>query len=311
MGAPEPSDVVALQRGDADAAAEIDSLSALHAVRDRADHPAERPHQRGRAALGHRDLDAELPAGGGDLGARETGADHQHPGHAPGQLPAQAYGVVAGTQHEHPVQRGLFRMDPGPCPGPGGDQQAVVGNGVPVGQAYEFGVPVQALGGDAQTPFGVDVAPPRQRGVLGARASEQRLLGQRRPVVGFVRLVADHGQRTGEALVAQGLRRAQTGQRGTDDDNAAPAPQDLDVRVSRHGVPPLGRLVGPVDKDRLDRAGGRGLLDPVTLRLVEARREQQRFVPVEGEDVRGEEDALRESLAPVEIDDKPHLESAP
>jgi hypothetical protein len=52
------------------------------------------------------------------------------------------------------------------------------------------------------------------------------------------------------------------------------------------------------------------LFHPVTVCLVEARGEQERFVPVQREDVRGEKDALRESLAPVEIDGKPHLDPA-
>src|SRR4051794_35453969 len=57
------------------------------------------------------------------------------------------------------------------------------------------------------------------------------------------------------------------------------------------GVPPLRRLIGIVGEDSLDRAGRNSLLHSVTLCLVEARREQQRLVPVQGEDVRGEKDA--------------------
>ncbi|KOG74615.1 hypothetical protein ADK77_04760 [Streptomyces antibioticus] len=76
------------------------------------------------------------------------------------------------------------------------------------------------------------------------------------------------------------------------------------------GLYPHRRLVGVVDEDGLDRAGGSRLLHPVTLCLVEARGEQQRFLAVEGEDVRGEKDALCEPLVPVEIYDKPHLEHA-
>lgn len=145
-------------------------------------------------------------------------------------------------RRSRPVSTALLRYSSDrPRSGPGGDQQAVVGDGVAVRQAYLLGVPVQALGGDAQTPFGVDVVPPRQRGVLGPCPPEQCLLGQRWPVIGLVRLVrlvADHGQQSGEGLVARCLLRAQTGQRGTGDDNAALAPQDLDVHVSRHGALP-------------------------------------------------------------------------
>src|SRR5215472_15567326 len=53
----------------------------------------------------------------------------------------------------------------------------------------------------------------------------------------------------------------------------------------------LRRLIGVVDKDGLHRAGRRSLFHPVTLCLVEARGEQQRFAAVQSEDVRGEKDA--------------------
>ena len=71
---------------------------------------------------------------------------------------------------------------------------------------------------------------------------------------------------------------------------------------------PLRRLVGEVDENGLDRAGGHGLFHLVTQGLVEAGGVEQRLLAVKSEDVRGEEGALRESLAPVEIDDKPQLE---
>ena len=64
----------------------------------------------------------------------------------------------------------------------------------------------------------------------GRRPVEQ-VLGQRRAVVGFVRLVADDRQRTLETLLPQRLRGTQPGQRGADDDDTSLGPELLDDLV--------------------------------------------------------------------------------
>src|SRR5262249_59859923 len=80
--------------------------------------------------------------------------------------------------------------------------------------------------------------------------SEQHLLGQRRPVVGELALLADHGQLTGEALLAQFFGGAQAGKRGADNDD--PAISD----VTRHRGPPAPRP-GWLEPDRPRRPLGR------------------------------------------------------
>jgi hypothetical protein len=54
------------------------------------------------------------------------------------------------------------------------------------------------------------------------RRTEQDRLGQRGPVVGLVGLGPEHGDRAGEAPLAEGDRRLDTGHAGADDHHAPP-----------------------------------------------------------------------------------------
>ena len=203
---------------------QVDSGVALHLGGDVADHPAERPDQRCAGALRDRHVQSEITADRGHLGADEAGADDQHPLRPGLQRRLQLGRVIAGAQRVEALQLGLFGVEPRAGPDAGGDQQPVVGHLVAVGEQHFPVVAVQSGGRHAQTPVGVDLPQPRQLGVPRRHPSLEHLLGQRRPVVRLVHLVADDGQRAGEALVAQRLRGAQPGQRRTDDDDPALAP---------------------------------------------------------------------------------------
>ena len=61
----------------------------------------------------------------------------------------------------------------------------------------------------------------RQHRLLGGPRPGQDLLGQRRPVVGKVPLLADQGDLPVEALRAQGLDGSPSGERGADDEDGA------------------------------------------------------------------------------------------
>jgi hypothetical protein len=60
-----------------------------------------------------------------------------------------------------------------------------------------------------------------QRDLLRLPLACEQLLGQRRPVVRQMALVAQHHQRAVVALVAQGLGGAKSGERGADDHDRA------------------------------------------------------------------------------------------
>jgi hypothetical protein len=62
-----------------------------------------------------------------------------------------------------------------------------------------------------------------QSRIFGARHPTQDLFGQRWPVVWLTRFVPDQPQRTGEPVLAQHGRGAESGQRGTDDNDATTA----------------------------------------------------------------------------------------
>jgi len=59
-----------------------------------------------------------------------------------------------------------------------------------------------------------------QRDLLPVRLAREVVLGERRPVVGLVRLRPDERQPTLETVPPQGLDRTKSGQRRTDDDDS-------------------------------------------------------------------------------------------
>src|SRR5262249_34842811 len=86
----------------------------------------------------------------------------------------------------------------------------------------------------AEQPRRVQLLVHGQGHVRGLCRAGQQVLGQRRPVVGTVGLVADDRQRPGVTLVAQHVRRAQPGERGADDDD--PAAREVPVARKAHEV---------------------------------------------------------------------------
>ena len=122
-------------------------------------------------------------------------------------------------------------------------------------------------------------------------------------------LVADDGQRAGEALVAQRLRGAQPGQRRTDDHDPAlglECPDEVvDQRVRAHFVVLSDGRVHLRD-DRLHRAGRHRPRHLLTLRVIGIRVVGEGFLALQLKHLRRQRDALRVSQAPVQIHDDAH-----
>ena len=219
--------------------------------------------------------------------------------------------VVAGAQDEHPVERGLGLVRPRPGPHTGRDQQPVVRHLVAVGEPHPPGRHVQAGGARPRAATPHPIPAPGKRGAVGGRLPQQDLLGQRRPVVRLVRLVADQRQRPGEALLAQRLRGPQTGQRRADDDDPALASRTVPAGAHRPWAPPRGEHGQPGPSRPSTRIAwtGHAATARATCSFCSASAcglYSSRLVAVHGEDVGCEERALRVPLAAVEIDDKPH-----
>ena len=85
----------------------------------------------------------------------------------------------------------------------------------------------------------------RQHGLLGRPRPGQDLLGERRPVVGKVLLLADQGDLPVEALRSQGLDGSPSGERGPDDEDGAVrrqfVPRTHDPNIAIHSSAERGR----------------------------------------------------------------------
>ena len=175
---------------------------------------AEDPRKGDRGLLDDGDLEVELPGGGGDLRAHEARADHDEPG-ARAQIREEGLGVIEGAQVVHPTQIGEPRQPPGSRTG--GDHEPAPSHGPP---AEGRTAPMKVDIGRARVPCDLDLLiapeplPPlcQRRGGAG---SQEQPLGERRALVGEMRLlagdddgpvVADGSERLGTAARASGGR---------------------------------------------------------------------------------------------------------
>jgi hypothetical protein len=187
---------------------------------DRGDRAADEPV--GRLHHGHRR--PERPGDGRRLQADEAAADHDDPGGA-GQERAHPGGVVESTQV---ADAGQVGAGDGQSPGRGadGERQAVEAQLLPRGGLGDAGAgPLHGHALDLLTAdeidAGVAVEGRRPEGQgLGSGGSGEELLGQRRALVRGVGLLADEGDRSGVAAVAEGHGQLEAGLAGADDEDA-------------------------------------------------------------------------------------------
>ena len=142
--------VAALERLDADAEADVDAVVAVQVGGQRPQVGAQDPLQGHGQGLDHGDLEAPLAAGGGHLGADEAGADHDHPARGGVEVGPDGQAVVERAQHVDPGQAAAAGQVAGRRAG--GDDQAVEGDGAPVGQGQTAVAQVQAGGPAARAP---------------------------------------------------------------------------------------------------------------------------------------------------------------
>jgi hypothetical protein len=192
---------------------QVDSRIALHRGGDLADHAAKRARQRCRPELDEADVDAEHAAHRRHLRPGEAAADDHDTARTGGEALAQGRRVGHRVDHEDAVERRLVLLVPRPRAQAGGDQATVVGQLLAALELQRVVDAVEPDGARAQLPVdAVERAELRQDRVVGRREPEQHLLGERRPVVGALGFLADDGDRAGEALGAQRLGPARTGQ---------------------------------------------------------------------------------------------------
>ena len=210
---------VAHQLGDADTGAQVDPVLAVQPGDLGADHRPDLADHRLRERLDDGDVETEPARGRRHLQAEETAADDDDPGRAREGRPQRRH-VRMVAEHVHAGQLVPGRQPPRPRPGR--DDQPVEAERVPVAQVHGPAVGVEgarlaAHQPDAELSVMGGLAEP---GPLGIPRPGQHLLGQRRPVVRELGLGADHGERPGVPLRAQGLNRGQPGRPAPDDEHA-------------------------------------------------------------------------------------------
>ena len=137
---------------------------------------------------------------------------------AAGQLGPERVRVVQAAQDVHPEQSVGGRQTAGHAAG--GDDDPVRRDLLTRGEDDPATGDVEPLRRDTQVPPRVELVDVRllgERQVVGPHRPEQVLLGQRRTVVGQVRLCADDDQVVVVALGPELLCGPQPGQRGSDD----------------------------------------------------------------------------------------------
>ena len=209
--------VGAVHGGHTDTGAHVDTLGAVQPGHQFPDSLTEHHGQRRGLRLDEHHVDPERAQAGGDLAADEPGADHHRPAHRAGVL-AQGDRLIPGPQHPDPVEIRQRRNPFGHQAGR--DHHLVVGQFAAVGQddGPRGGVqcPRCAAQSDGDGVLGVELRR-LERDVLERPLGVQHVLGQRRPVVGQVGLVADEGHRPGELGLAQLLGQPGGGQSAADD----------------------------------------------------------------------------------------------
>ncbi len=164
----------------------------------------------------HRDLGPRFSCGRSDFEPDPARADHDDPA---GQPLLERECVIEGAQVGDRYA-GVVGKRKLPRGSTGGQQQAVVGE-IPVRQRHSTAIQV-----DGPDPFveeGLDlmlVVPlcVVDEDRVGLGRAEQQPLGQRRSLIGEVRLGADQGDVLGVALLAQLTHRVRCGEPPTDDD---------------------------------------------------------------------------------------------
>ena len=227
-----------------------DAVAGVEVTIDRADPFAEGAGERHRAHLDQRDLDTHLPGGCRNFGAQPARTDH-HDAVGPLECGPEAVRIGEATQQVHPWQ--VTAPDrQGAWFGPGGQEQPVPAHGGAVAERHMPAIDVDGGHGRAEDEVDVKLGPPvgvEDADVVRARLAPQVLLGQGRPVVGQIGLVADEDDAPVEALLPQGTRGVGAGKAGTDDDVG---------RGCSHGVAPVAsrrrQLVAAADgKGRASR----------------------------------------------------------
>ena len=225
----------------------------MHVGEPAAELLAEDRRQRRRQRLDDRHLDAEPAGRRGDLLADEAGAD-DHQASAGDEFGPQAAGVGQGAQGVDVV---VVEEGQAPRRAAGRDQQLAVGERLAGVQRQRPRRRVERLGPGAEQQLDpllrVPVRRPEGDRVLAGR-SRQHLLGERRPVVGRLRLGADDADRRLVLAAAEGLGGALRRQTATDDHNSW---------VFHHASSRTG-VLGIVRALRSGRAGRAGRLAPAS-----------------------------------------------
>jgi hypothetical protein len=154
----------------------------------------------GSRRLDHGEREAQLYAGRRNLLPDEARADHNDTDRRPGEISAKRLRIIQGTKNVYAGQIGAWKPA---WTSSGRNDNAIERFGLTRVEAQRTGCGIQRRGSTAKSPL--DVGQNRllaQCNLLRGVLAPKQLLGQRRPIVRGVHLIADDDQTATETTFA-------------------------------------------------------------------------------------------------------------
>jgi len=180
-------------------------------------------------------MQAELAGGRRHLRTKEPGTDHDGMRRRK-QIHAKLLRVVERPQHVQPTKQRLSAQ--WPRAQAGGNDQTIEADALARVETDRPAVQIQALGPHADPVINrmhrIELARP-EREIRRLQATDQYVLGQRRPVIAQVLLAVHEHQLARESFVAQRFGSGQSRHRCAYDDDAIASPQASSMRIASAG----------------------------------------------------------------------------
>ncbi len=242
LGSHDEPTTRSLDHLDPDPELETHAMPLMQSAREVADDRRHRAAHEPRRQLEDRDAGAELCRRGCDLQADEAAAD-QDDGAAGPEFRTDALGILQAPQV---MDRQVIEGGEPPRAATRGDQELVVSDVRPVGQIHVLRHAIDPAGWRAQLERDA-LLPVKAFGLQQKRRGREPVgeigLGERRPLIRWMRLVANERDLGIGCVLAQHFRRAKAGGPGADDDELQRHAANDRLRRRTHDLAAIAPLI--------------------------------------------------------------------